>query len=264
MKALYCIPNLNQISSYLDFSEKYNAGFEYNDFFLPGVLDDEEHTSQIIASYSSLNRDCSEDTLHGAFLDICVHSCDPLIFKASDWRIHQSMNIAARLGVKKVIFHTNHIPNFKLQSYLDSWIDSNEEYWRGLLQEYPDMEVYIENMFDLDSSLICQLAERMADQPRFGVCLDIAHAFISDESVENWCKSLLPYVRHVHINDNNGIEDSHSVVGSASMPWSVYRKFMEGFSLDAKPSVLIEVRGYEDLEKSVEYMTQNHLYPFTK
>ena len=262
MKAFYCIPNLNQISCYLEFSEKYNVGFEYNDFFLPSVLDDEERISQIIASYSSLNRDCSEDFLHGVFFDICVHSCDPLIYKASDYRIHQSMNIAAKLGVKKVIFHTNQIPNFKLQTYLEGWLDSNERYWRELLQEYPDMEVYMENMFDLDSSLICQLAERMKDQPRFGLCLDMAHAFISDESVEGWCKSTFPYVRHVHINDNNGIEDSHSVVGSASMPWSVYNRFMDAFDQETKPSVLIEVRGYEDLEKSVDYMTQNHLYPF--
>ena len=262
MKALYCIPNLNQISSYIDFSEKYNAGFEYNDFFLPSVLDDEELVSQLINSYTSLNRDCSEDTLHGVFFDVCVHSCDSLIYKASDYRIHQSMNIEYRLGVKKVIFHTNQIPNFKLQSYLDGWVDSNEQYWRKLLQEYADMEVYIENMFDLDSSLIVQLAKRMKDEPRFGICLDIAHAFISDESIESWCNAVLPYVRHVHINDNNGIEDSHTPVGSASIPWSVYNNFMDSFASDAKPSVLIEVREYEALEKSVEYMMHNHMYPF--
>ena len=131
-----------------------------------------------------------------------------------------------------------------------------------LLKEYADMEVYIENMFDLDSSLIVQLAKRMKDEPRFGICLDIAHAFISDESIESWCNSVLPYVRHVHINDNNGIEDSHTPVGSASIPWSVYNNFMDSFASDAKPSVLIEVRGYEALEKSVEYMMQNHMYPF--
>ena len=48
------------------------------------------------------------------------------------------------------------------------------------------------------------------------------------------------------------------------MPWSVYNRFMDAFDQETKPSVLIEVRGYEDLEKSVDYMIQNHLYPFFK
>ena len=76
----------------------------------------------------AVRHDCSSDTMHGAFLDICVDSADAMIFKASDYRVRQCMDIAVKMGLKAVIFHTNYIVNFRLRSYLDSWIDRNEEY----------------------------------------------------------------------------------------------------------------------------------------
>ena len=264
MKCVYCIPKWEQIGQFLSFSEKYQAGFEYNDFFLPFVLDQPELVQDIIARYKALNRDRSEDTLHGVFLDICVHSDDPMIYKVADYRIHQSMNIAKELGVKAVIFHTNHIPNFRLSSYLKNWLDRNERYWRSLLAEYPKLCVYLENMFDEDPQLLAELASRMADEPRFGVCFDFAHAFISHTPLSDWCDAMHPYARHLHINDNDRQEDSHHPVGQKNLPWEVYNQYIAALPEGAKPSVLIEVRSYEDLEASVSYMTEHNMYPFAE
>ena len=36
----YVIPDLDNIEKYLELSKKYNLGFEYNDFFMPKLLDD--------------------------------------------------------------------------------------------------------------------------------------------------------------------------------------------------------------------------------
>ncbi len=261
MSSIYCIPNLSQIDKYMNFSKEYNAAFEYNDFFLPCVLDDEDKVNELIEAYCAIDRDRSEDTLHGVFLDICVNSADPLIYKASDKRIHQSMDIAMRLGVKAVIFHTNHIPNFKLKSYQDGWVDLNEKYWRALLKEYPSLSIYMENMFDNEAELLQRLADRMIDEPRFGVCFDIAHAHIGTEALEDWAKDLKPYIRHMHINDNDGLEDTHHPVGSKMLDWSVYQGLIDSMEEKNRPSILIEVRTYEDLEASVAFMKNHHLYP---
>lgn len=262
MKHLYCIPNLDRISDFVEFSKKYDAGFEYNDFFLPCVLDNPEDVDSKIQAYLALDRDRSEDTLHGVFLDICINSADNKIYEVSDMRIHQSMDIAMRLGVKAVIFHTNHIPNFRLASYCESWLSRNVSYWKALLQEYPDLNIYIENMFDEDPSLLCELAKEMKDEPRFGVCYDFAHAFISHTPLTEWNRVLLPYARHLHINDNNEIEDTHCPVGSCSLPWESYQNFIDAIPESNRPSVLIEVRTYEDLIASVSYMEAHGLYPF--
>ena len=185
-----------------------------------------------------------------------------MIYKVSDYRVHQSLDIALRLGVRAVIFHTNHISNFKLKSYQDNWLNRNEQYWRRILKEYPALDIYIENMFDMDDYLLKKLAIKMTNEPRFGVCLDVAHAFIGTQPLNEWFYDLSPYIRHLHINDNNGIEDSHNPVGSMDVPWNLYRDYIQSLPSEKLPSVLIEVNDYDDLVSSVEYMKDNKLYPF--
>lgn len=260
MNHLFCIPSLAQLSDYVDFSRQFHASFEYNDFFLPAVLDDEDRKKQILSQYKSCGRDLSNDTLHGAFLDICVNSDDPKIFAVSDLRIHQCMDIAREMGVKAVIFHTNYIVNFRLKHYLDNWLSRNEAYWRKLLKEYPDQSIYLENMFDDTPALLTALAARMKDEPRFSVCLDLAHAYISGSPLNDWMQSLAEYTAHLHINDNNGTEDLHRPVGTGCLPWNDIRDWI--CTMKKKPSVLVEVRGFSDLLASVEFMQKHHIYPF--
>jgi sugar phosphate isomerase/epimerase len=262
MNNLSCIPTLTQLSDYAAFSRQYHAAFEYNDFFLPAILDQKDEKNRIMSLYMDLDRDRSEDTMHGAFLDICINSDDPQIFAVSDKRIHQSMEIAKTMGLKAVIFHTNYIVNFRLRCYLDTWLNRNERYWRALLKEYPDQSVYLENMFDDTPELLTTLASRMKDEPRFAVCLDTAHAFISGSPLDDWFNSLAPYVSHLHINDNNGFEDLHQPVGNGIFPWQKLSSWLP--SLNRKPSLLIEVRNFNDLQTSVTYMQKHKIYPFTE
>ncbi len=209
-----------------------------------------------------LKRDRSADHIHGVFFDICVDSGDPLIYKASDFRVHQSMDIAREMGLKAVIFHTNFIVNFRLKYYIDTWLERNEEYWRRILKEYPEQKIYMENMFDDSPEMLLELARRMADEERFAICLDIAHGLISGAPLEKWFTALKEQrVAHLHINDNDGLSDLHQPVGVGRMPWGIFSEWCKG--LKQEPSILIEVRGYEDLEKSVENMKAQKIYPFS-
>ena len=261
MGKLHCIPTLGELNDYVRFSEAYDAAFEYNEFFLPAILEDKETVERIMKAYTDTGRDLHEDTLHGVFLDICVDSTDPMIFKACDYRVRQSMDIARRMGLKAVVFHTNYIVNFRLQSYLDTWLDKNEAYWRQILKEYPEQMIYMENMFDDAPDMIGKFAERMKDEKRFAICIDIAHALISGTPLEIWLDKLKDTrIAHMHINDNDGIEDLHHPVGTGVMPWKLYSDWCRELGQD--PSILIEVRGYKDLEDSVRYMEREKIFPF--
>lgn len=260
MGKLYCIPRLDELESYIDFSDRYNAGFEYNEFFIPKILDDDVSKERIMAKYLSCGRNVSEDTLHGAFFDIVVNSDDKRIFDVSSLRVHQCMDIARDMGIKAVVFHTNYIVNFRLQSYIDSWLERNEKFWREILKEYPEQMVYIENMFDDAPGMLLNLYERMSDEPRFKVCLDVAHAFISGRPVENWYTAFKNKVGHLHINDNDADQDLHLPVGSGKFDWSDFDRWCK--SSEIEPSVLIEVRGFNDLSESAAFMMAEHIYPF--
>ncbi|MBQ3912310.1 MAG: hypothetical protein II694_04970, partial [Lachnospiraceae bacterium] len=127
---LHIIPNYKEAQKWCDLAKELDAAFEYNEFFIPANVDNEELCRKIIDTYKSLDRDRSMDTLHGAFLDIVVNSSDEFVRNNSRMRCRQSMKIAEELGCRAVIFHTNYITGFKSYSYSEKWVIDNAEFYR--------------------------------------------------------------------------------------------------------------------------------------
>ena len=48
MKSLYLIPDINNLERTMELATQYGACFEYNDFFHPDILDDEEEVEKRI------------------------------------------------------------------------------------------------------------------------------------------------------------------------------------------------------------------------
>ena len=257
MKRLLIIPKRDNIEESLRLSKEYNANFEYNDFFLPFVLDDEEKKKEIIDFYKSLERDRSEDTMHGAFLDVTLHSTDDRIREVSELRVRQSMEIAKELGIRGVVFHTNMIANFKDAVYMKKWVDTNALFYKKLLQEYPGIYVFVENMFDFDPDMLLALAKEMENEPYFGICLDYAHATISKVEAKKWFEVLKPYIKHMHINDNDLKNDLHMALGTGKINYKELKELLE--SGEIEPSILVEVSKLEDQEASLVYMKKEGL-----
>ncbi|MCD8156921.1 MAG: sugar phosphate isomerase/epimerase [Clostridiales bacterium] len=227
--------------------------FEYDDFMYPRILDQKDETERRIRAYLRADRDRSRDTIHGPFLDIAVYSSDSLIRKVSDYRIRQVCEIALRLQVKAMILHTNLIPNFYEPNYRRGWIDRNEEYLTALLEDYPDLSIYMENMFDEEPDCLAALAKRMQGK-RFGICLDLAHANISKAGIDMWESICAPYIAHYHINDNDGRVDAHLPLGERNIDWARVRPQMQ-----RDVSILIEVNSPEKYKKSLAYLRSRNL-----
>ncbi len=224
--------------------------FEYQDFMDPNLLDREEEIAHRIADYRSLPRDRQKDIVHGPFLDICVHSSDSTIRAASDKRIRQVCDIAVALGARAIILHTNLISNFYAAAYRQGWVDRNEVYLKALLEDYPALAVYMENMFDEEPDCLLALARRMEGQ-RFGICLDVAHAHISNTDISQWLALCGPYIAHYHFNDNHGKLDEHLAVGNGNIPWEqVLPKLRPG------ASVLLEVDSLDKYRLSAAALEQ--------
>ncbi len=213
--------------------------FEYQDFMAPDLLDREEEIARRVEAYRALPRNRQEDVVHGPFLDICIHSSDSTIRAASDRRIRQACDIAAALGAKAIVLHTNLIGNFYSPTYRQGWAERNEAYLRTLLSDYPTLSVYMENMFDEEPDCLVALARRMQGQ-RFGICLDIAHAHISKTDIAQWLAQCGPFVAHYHLNDNHGKIDDHLPIGFGNIPWA---QVLPALQQDA--SVLLEVNSLE-------------------
>lgn len=260
MKEIYIIPDYGDMEQSLALAEKYNCAFEYNDFYQPQVLDDTKRQQEMIQQYRQYGRDMSEDTMHGAFLDVTIHSSDDRIREVSMLRVRQSMDIAKAAGIHGVVFHSGRLAGFRVDYYIRKWLADNEAFFRQLSAQYPEQQIFMENMFDEKPDILAALAERLADVENFGICLDYAHAAITHFSIEQWVEVLAPYICHMHINDNNLEDDSHDAVGDGAIDWNKFNRLMRQNHIHAP--VLVEVNGIEKQKRSLEYMQRHCIYPF--
>lgn len=251
---IFIIPDLNNIEECCAFSKANNLGWEFNDFMLPNVLDNADQTARIIEKYKSHDLPQIRNT-HGAFLDITVSSSDSRIRKASDFRVKQSLELAGKMNCGSVIFHTNFIANFTDKHYTDGWVKQNAEYWRIKIAEYTNINILVENMFDMTPNLLTRLANEMKNVERFGVCLDYAHSVVfgsGKKSPYRFIRALYPYVKHIHLNDCDLKHDLHLAVGDGLIEWDNfadnYLEYMNGVP------ILFEVRGLEKQKRSLDFL----------
>lgn len=252
MSRFLIIPQIRSIDKSLELASQYGFGFEYNDFFLPDVMDNEALTDDIIGKYKAAGvpEYC---TMHGAFFDVLIFSYDKRIRETSELRIRQSLDIARKAGARGVVFHTNHNPDLTADAYIRNWFDTNERFWRSILDEYPDLEIYMENMFDTSPHMLAGLAERLSDKKNFGVCFDYAHAVIYGSDIDEWVRTLAPYVKHMHINDNDLKNDLHLAAGDGMIDWERFKHHFET-SLGSAKTVLIETSSLENQRRSAEFL----------
>lgn len=259
MSKLYLVPDTKDIERMSSLADTYNCAFEYNDFYMPDIMDNPARQEDIITYYGSYRNGFGQDTIHGAFFDVTIHSYDPLIRDASKKRVLQSMEIASRMGVRGVVFHTGRIFGYRNQEYLDNWEETNAAFFTGIADKYPKQQILMENMFDEAPDILAGLAKRMRGIENFGICLDYAHAAISECSCREWIEMLAPFIRHIHINDNDLKNDQHRPVGSGQIDWQEYDDLVRKHNINA--SVLVEVNGFEAQRASLQYMQQNGIYP---
>ena len=259
MSKLYLVPNGKEIERVYGLAEEYGCAFEYNEFYIPAIMDDPAKQEEIITGYGKYKKDCSMDTMHGAFLDVTIHSDDPLIRDASMLRVRQSMETAKQMGLRGAVFHTGRLAGFRAPDYLRNCCDRNVKFFTEIARQYPEQHIFMENMFDEAPDIMAGMAEKMQDVGNFGICLDYAHAMLSGRSGQEWIETLAPYIRHIHINDNDLENDLHLAVGAGKINWQEFDRLIRQYQINA--SVLVEVSGYQAQKESLEYMKRHGIYP---
>lgn len=248
-KQLLIIPSLFEIEKSQALLEEYSVGYEYNEFFVPSVLDNADKCKEISQEYRKFALP-SFSTLHGAFFDVIPCSPDQRVAEISALRIEQSISAARLMGARGVVFHTNYNPFLNSPQYISDWIIKNADYWRGVLKANSDVEIWLENMFDTSPDIMEKLAQRLCDADNFGLCLDWAHASLSQTAAPVWAERLGKYVRHIHINDNDLKSDLHLPWGNGRIDrkafYECYDKYLDG------ASVLIETSSAAAQKTSLE------------
>lgn len=253
------VSKADRLQDYKAISEQYNVGFELNDFYEADILDDEEEQRRLIRQYQDAGIP-EGSTMHGAFFDIVIFSDDEKIAEVSRLRMRQSMEIGKQLGVQGVVFHTNSNPMLAGDAYDYKLISRTVAYVEELLREYPEMNIYLENMFDASPKILAGISEKLCKYPNYGVCLDYAHACITNVPMYDWVETLAPYLRHIHISDNDLKRDLHWVLGTGKIDWNQFAKYCHTHFDQC--TVLVEIMRPEDQVRSLDYLKANFAMMF--
>lgn len=249
----HIIPEFENREAFATLAAEYGAAFEYNDFYLPEVYENEGEVERRIQGYLALDRDRSGDTLHGAFLDVVVSSEDSYIAEYSRKRMHQSMEIAERLGIRGVVFHSGLLRGITGDAYIKNWVQQQSMFFRRLAEEFPRLEIYMENTQEETPEALLLLKKELKNCPRFLFCLDYGHAVISGTKPAVWLEAFRGNLGHMHINDNDGSRDLHQVPGTGSIDWK--RFALETTWLPEVP-VLIEIKGLRQQRQALKFLTE--------
>lgn len=239
------------LQEYLDIAKEYHTGIEINDFFEPDLCDDESKCNKVIERYLNTGL-MAKSTMHGCFYDIVPFSYDSLIRDVARKRMIQSMEIAKKLGVRAVIFHTNYCPALHSEEYDFSVIDKLSKVLKMLLEAYPDIDIYLENMFDDTPAIIKAVSEKLKAYTNYGVCLDWAHVNVYSKERESWIKELSYYIKHLHLNDNDLEADRHWAVGKGRINWESLKGFL-GDRIQTM-TVLVETVDPKDQRTSLDFL----------
>lgn len=245
------VPDFYDRSGSAELARRFDLGYEYNDFYMPAILEDEREQQRLLDRWLAAYRPALR-TMHGAFYDVHVFSVDPLVAAASRLRIRQSAVIAERLDAQGLIFHSNINPFLTDPGYIANWRDKTAEFFLEITAEYPGLEFWLENMFDDDPAPLKSVAELLSERPNFGLCLDYGHAAISPLPLAQWAEALAPYIRHVHINDNDRRQDLHLPLGGGCIDWDEFLALRSRYFPAA--SVLLEVSGAAAQQQSVDFL----------
>ena len=195
----------------------YPAGLETIEFSIASCLDDFTHT---LRQYSKRIEQMNPAAIsvHGPFLDLNPASYDSCIQAVTKKRFEQAYDAARALNATRIIYHSCFVPQI---NYYEGWVEQAVPFWKSFLDnKSTNITICMENVFDGSPDYIREVI-RQVDHPSFGICLDVGHAHaFSSIPITQWIDEIGPYIRHIHIHDNDGTRDSHLSIGAGTIPWT--------------------------------------------
>ncbi len=184
-------------------------------------------------------------TVHAPFMDLNPGAVDPAVQKITRHRFDQSLDAAALLGARVVVFHPGY-DRWRYGGQQRLWIDQNLEFWPPLLKkaERLGIRMALENIFEEQPDTLVELLEAI-DSPWLGHCFDCGHwNLFSTVALEDWLEALGERLIHLHLHDNRGERDAHLPIGEGDIPFQRLFEYLR--TLKRPPTMTLEAHDPED------------------
>jgi sugar phosphate isomerase/epimerase len=206
-------------------------------------------------------------TMHAPFCSVNLASINPKLREASLNEILQSISYANELGCELVVVHPGIISyprNLKKFEQISS--ESQRDSFLQICEKAENERILVclENMPRLPpafkrtwtgEALVEIIDEFMS--VFLQLALDVGHCNTTDVPIPQMIRNFGSRIKHVHIHDNNGFSETHSIVGQGSVPWQAVIETLceiqyNGLLIDEHRTIEGQKRGREYLEPIIQ------------
>ncbi|MEN6438019.1 MAG: sugar phosphate isomerase/epimerase family protein [Syntrophobacter sp.] len=211
--------------------------------------------SEIAKSVGMLRDRGCRITVHGPFWDLCPGSIDSAVREVARSRLGQLFETLEHVRPDQIVCHTGFDPRHH-RGHRAAWIENSIAAWEFFAgqAERIGAPLLLENVWEEDPALHLELF-RAVGSPWLGFCLDTGHqnAF-SRTSLASWLESTAPYLKEVHLHDNDGSFDHHLPMGRGNIDFDYLFRFLGAHGL--RPLVTLEPHKVEHLYESLQALSR--------
>lgn len=243
---------------------EYGLGIELTDFTPPAAWQGDyraqaRHWAAALQGFAGLR------CLHGAFIDLHPGAQEPELVAFARRRHQQSLEVAETIGCDLMVVHSDFPHRVATPPRMIEIAARLVDYFGELAVAAArhGVTVVVENIHDADPRPLVDLA-RAIDAPNLGLSLDVGHATLygANFALDEWVLALRPYLRHAHLQDNDGRFDRHWGVGAGTI---ALRPFYDAVTLlDPAPRVTIEVIDRREAWQTLELLIAQGWYAPTE
>ena len=184
-------------------------------------------TGAVCAVVGRIREHGNRITLHGPFWDLCPGSVDPEIRRVTRLRLESLFDLVEKIRPEQVVCHAGFDPRHH-RGHRRQWIENSLATWEPFVRraEILGIPLALENVFEDGPQFHLELLEALRS-PWFGFCLDVGHQqSFSPTSLDKWLQAVWPYLKEVHLHDNDGSFDAHFPVGSGTIDFDYLFRFL--------------------------------------
>ena len=258
MESVLLATHRRDINQHCELAEAHGVGLEIQVYgYEPNLLDG--GWRELLDQHHAALRGFAGDlAIHGAFYDLAPGSVDHRASALARERYVLNLEIAAELGARHVVFHTDFIPIVPSPAYRDGWTARQVAFWGRLVEEAAsrDLIIVLENMWDSAPDIIGDVLDQV-DSNHLCACLDVAHFYLygRDVSLQNWIARIAHRLVHCHLNNHHGRYDEHQPLDSAGGVIDYRQDVLPQLARVPNPLWLVlEMDQLEYLERSLRYL----------
>lgn len=222
---------------------------------IPNIISNKKPFEDVLAEMKDIFGDFKgTKSVHGLFFDLSIASIDDDIKALSIKRYLQSLEVAKTIGAKTVVYHTGCEATIKHKKFQQAYSEDSIKFWKNYIQAYENagimavQENVSENTYEPVSKII-----KAVNSPYLQASLDVGHVNVhSDNDVTKWIEGYGQHLKHMHLHNNYGDNDSHLSLLKGTLNFDKIFDIIN--KLNVNPIFVLEIFEEEDLYESVEYL----------